>query len=234
MVEPSQRTEEPAGVTLPEARRAVAFIGVAHDDGTLGFGSGTIINSKGTMVTNYHVVAGATRVAAMLVDEGDGARKKAKDSRSYEARVLKVDECYDLALVTIPVKTPQYLRFANDDEIRVGEEVRAVGNPQGLAISVSKGIVSGIRTAKDLGIEDMTVPGCEHLSDRVVEAATWLQTDAAINPGNSGGPLLNTKLEIVGINTLMLSESGGSVGLNFALHVKHVKKFVGSYAGKDK
>ena len=90
-----------------------------------------------------------------------------------------------------------------------------------------------MRTLKDLGmglVDDFSVPECAHLSGRTLQSVTFIQTDAAINPGNSGGPLLNASNEIVGINTFIYSESGGSVGLNFALHAKHVKRFVGSYA----
>ena len=233
-LEPSQRAEEPAGVTLPEAMKAVAFVAVLFEDGSIGMGSGTIINDRGTMVTNFHVVQGATKVAAALWDP---AKSKSKTPKSYEARVVKTDPCYDLALLTIPVKTPAYFHFAADDEgIRAGEVVRAIGNPQGLAISVSQGIISAVRTLKEMGAEsaDLKVPACEHLSERTLEDMTLIQTDAAINPGNSGGPLLNRQNKVVGINTLMYTESGGSQGLNFALHVKHVKRFVGSYAGKGK
>jgi len=195
----------------------------------MGVGSGTIINAKGTMVTNYHVVAGATRVAVLL--PGGDAKIKLDRPRPYEARVVKTDPCYDLAIVSVPVKTPSYLRFAEDDQaIKPGEEVRAIGNPQGLSISVSRGIISAVRTLKDLGAQNLSIAECSHLSERALEATTFIQTDAAVNPGNSGGPLLNTQNEIVGINTFIFTESGGSQGLNFALHVKHVKKFVGSYA----
>lgn len=225
--------EQPAATELPEAMKAVAFIGSMFPNGSVGVGSGTLINSKGVMVTNYHVVGQATGVGVMLPRFGSN---KGKQSRPYEARVLKVDPCYDLALVRIPVKTPAYLRFADEEEeeaITAGAEVRAIGNPQGLAISVSRGIISAVRTLKDFGmglVDDFSVPECAHLSGRTLESMAFIQTDAAINPGNSGGPLLNAKNEIVGINTFIYSESGGSVGLNFALHVKHVKRFVGSYA----
>jgi len=223
--------EPPAAIELPEAMKAVAFIGSVFQDGSVGVGSGTLINRKGVMVTNYHVVGQATGVGVLLPRFGPN---KVKPSRPYEARVLKVDPCYELALVSIPVKTPAYLRFADDEEaITSGAEVRAIGNPQGLAISVSRGIISAVRTLKDLGlglVDDFSVPECAHLSGRTLESVTFIQTDAAINPGNSGGPLLNAKNEIIGINTFIFSESGGSVGLNFALHVKHVKRFVGSYA----
>ncbi len=215
-------------MTLPEAMQAVAFIGVLYKDGTLGVGSGTIVNARGTMVTNAHVVANAERIAVAV--PGKDAKIDLKKSRGHEARVLKADECYDLALISAPIKTPNYLRFADEeDEVKSGQEVRAIGNPQGLTISVSKGVVSAVRTMKEMGLEDPKVKACEHLSARTVEAFTLVQTDAAVNPGNSGGPLLNAKNCIVGINSFGFQEAGDA-GLNFAVHVKHVKKFVGSYA----
>ena len=179
------------------------------------------------MVTNYHVVQGTVEIAVVVPNREASGRSKPKP---YEARVLKTDPCYDLALLSIPLKTPEYLRFADDQDIEVGEEVRAIGNPQGLGLSVSKGIVSAVRTMKEIGFKDMVLSECAHLSGRTIEGTTWIQTDAPINPGNSGGPLLNKKNEIIGINTVIVSESGGSEGMGFALHVKHVKKFVGSYA----
>jgi len=218
---------------LPHAMKAVAYVGVLFQDGSMGLGSATIVSSKGIMVTNNHVVAGAVKIIALFPrDESLGRSKKPKP---YEARVLKTDPCYDLALIGIPVKTPNYLRFAADESIRVGQEVRAIGNPQGLAVSVSRGIVSSVRTLKDLtlGVVDLgnlSIPECAHFSSRELGNAMFIQTDAAINPGNSGGPLLNDRNEIIGINTLIFSQSGGSEGLGFAVHVKHVRKFVGAYA----
>jgi len=217
------------GAVLPEAMKAVAYIATLRKDGRVSFGSGTVINASGVMVTNYHVVAEAKKVAVLM--PGSDAKIKLGRARPYEARVVKTDPCFDLALVTAPVKTPSYLRFAEDEaSIQVGDEVRAIGNPQGLAISVSRGIISAVRTVKELGAEQLSVGECAHLSERMLEATSFIQTDAAINPGNSGGPLLNAQNEIVGINTFIFTESGGSIGLNFALHVQHVKKFVGSYA----
>ena len=224
---PKLPVEASAETSLPEAMEAVAFIATLFKDGSLGVGSGTIINAHGIMVTNAHVVHGASKVAVLL--PGRPTKSKSKQPRSYEARVLKLDECYDLAIVSAPVKTPHYLRFSDEESPKAGDEVRAIGNPQGLATSVSKGIISAVRTLKELGLEDIKAPECEHLSGRSLEALTLIQTDAAINPGNSGGPLLNAQNEVVGINTLSLQESGDA-GLNFALHVKHVKRFVGSYA----
>jgi len=227
---------EPREVTLPSAMKAIAFIATLHENGGLGVGSGTVISDKGTMVTNYHVVAHATKIVVLL--PGDRSTSTAKQSKPHEARVLRTDPCYDLAVLSIPRKTPDYLRFAEEDDVRVGNEVRAIGNPQGLAVSVSRGIVSAVRTLKDMtlgvvDIDEFPIPECAHLSSREVGNATFIQTDAAINPGNSGGPLLNHRNEIIGINTLIFSQSGGSEGLGFAVHVKHVKRFASGFAQKD-
>jgi S1-C subfamily serine protease len=212
--------------TVEQVGNTIAFIGVAFEDGTLGIGSGTVINDRGTMVTNYHVVANAERIGVVL--PGIGGKGRSKNQRPYLARVLKVDKCFDLALLQIPIKTPDYLRFAGDDDIEVGHPVRAVGNPEGLTVSFSKGIVSAVRSVEEMGVDEAVralAMECQHLSGRALREFTLVQTDASINPGNSGGPLLDAENEIVGINSLM-----AGVGLNFAIHVKHVRKFVGTYA----
>mgnify|MGYP001597944907 CR=1 FL=1 len=221
----------PQSVELPDAMKAVAYLGALFADGSIGVGSAAIVSPKGIMVTNAHVVEGAVRIIALFPHHEPITRSKGP--KPYEVRVLKTDPCYDLAVISIPAKTPNYLRFATDESIRTGQEVRAIGNPQGLGVSVSKGIISAVRTLQDMTlgtVEDFGIAACSHLSGRELSRATFVQTDAAINPGNSGGPLLNGQNEIVGINTLIVSQSGGSEGLGFAVHVKHVRKFVGAYA----
>ena len=208
---------------LEDAMKAVAYIGVAYPDGRLGLGSGTIINATGTMITNYHVIEGAVAVAAIIPE--------LKGSQAHEAKVLKTDPCLDLALINLPVKTPHYLRFAEEGGMRVGQAVTAIGNPEGLAASVSRGVVSAIRTMKDLvgDLSAVSIPGCDHLSSRTLEAFTLVQTTAAINPGNSGGPLINDRHEIVGINSYAIL----GTGLNFAIHAKHARKMAGGYLKKE-
>lgn len=213
---------EVADVTLRDVIKAVAFIAVLRQDNTIVTGSGTIINEHGVMLTNYHIVDQAQRIAVLLPETQPKGRSK--DPKSYEATVHKTDKYYDLAILDIHAETPEFLRFSKEDDIEVGSEVRAVGNPQGLIISVSKGIVSAVRTNRALHLPYQAIPG-EFMGEREFDAMTWIQTDAAVNPGNSGGPLLNSRNEIIGINTFIITETGGSVGLNFALHGKHARQF---------
>jgi S1-C subfamily serine protease len=227
-----ERTTVQRPRTTQEVLRAVALIGTVFQDGRYGFGSGVVVTPKGLIVTNRHVVWPAKTVDVILPDEeGKIAVDKAQPRR---ATVLKTHRCLDLALVRVPVRTPDYLPMAEDHGVLVGAPVRAVGNPQGLTVSISKGVISSVRTFEDtlgkklLGLFQ-SVPGCDATSTRVIGKYTMIQTDAAINPGNSGGPLLNDQSEIVGINTFIVS---GSEGLGFAIHAKHVRDFVGSYASE--
>ena len=209
--------------SLTDASRAVALIVVAYKDGGQAFGSGVVVTDRGLIVTNHHVVADAQEIGVVLPD--DTATITSKTSKARAARVLKTDACHDLALLRIPQATPHYLRLAADEEVRAGEPIRVIGNPEGLTVSVSKGIVSAVRRLGDYGT-DFDIPGCEHLSGRALDSYSLVQTDAAINPGNSGGPLINDRNEVVGIATIVVV---GAQGLNFAIHAKHVRELVGSY-----
>ena len=221
-----QATPHPPRASSPSnAMRAIAHIGVAHDNGSITVGSGVVINDHGIIVTNYHVIMHATNLAAML--PRDASKDSTEEVPVYDVRILKTDPCYDLAVLSIPVKTPDYLRFADDDAVRVGDTVRAVGNPEGKGAQVSRGIVSAVRTVKEMaGGQPVTVPDCAHLSAKTIEGAVFIQTDATIDIGTTGGPLLNARDEIAGINAYGFFNAPG---LNFALHAKHVKSFVGAY-----
>jgi len=222
----SSATEARASqVSLPQAMKAVAFIEAVARSGRQQYGSGTIINAYGTMLTNAHVVQDATKIFVTLYVEN---KSKYQSQRKYDARVLKWNSYYDLALIDIHANTSDYLRFAADT-VRAGDEVKAIGNPAGLQVTTSKGIVSAIRTNRDMNVEYQKVSD-DYINEREFEEITWVQTDAAVNPGNSGGPLLNQNNEIIGINT---SGYRGWEGLNFALHVKHLKKFSAGHAGKS-
>ena len=217
---------EGKGTSLPDAIRAVAFVTVVTTDGQELSGTGTIINPNGVMLTNYHVVGNAKKITVVLPEE---RTSRYKEPRQYDASVVKSNAYYDLAIIDTAARTPQFLSFAADTAVRVGNEVKAIGNPRGLSVTVSKGIISSVRRNLDLHMAYIPIPG-DYVNEREFEEITWIQTDAAINPGNSGGPLLNDKNEIIGINTWIVSGTGGSEGLGFALHVKHVRKFSRGYS----
>ncbi|MCE8518201.1 DegQ family serine endoprotease [Ruegeria pomeroyi] len=155
-----------------------------------GLGSGFILDTEGYIVTNNHVVDGADRVTVRLSDD-----------REFTAQVVGTDPLTDLALLRIEAgEALPAVTLGDSDAIRVGEDVVAVGNPFGLSSTVTTGIVS----AKGRNISDGPY-------------AEFIQTDAAINKGNSGGPLFNMAGEVVGVNSVIYSPSGGSVGLGFAV-----------------
>jgi S1-C subfamily serine protease len=214
---------------LSEAVRAIAFIQVQDAQGKTAAGTGTLINPNGVMLTNHHVVRDAAKITVVLPTE---QTSRFKEPRQYDATVIKTNPYYDLALLDIAAKTPHFLRFAEDAAVEVGREVKAIGNPHGLSVTVSQGIISSVRRNIDLRMTYTPIPG-EYVNEREFEEITWIQTDASINPGNSGGPLLDATNRIIGINAWIVTETGGSVGLGFALHVKHVRKFARGYSRKE-
>jgi len=168
-----------------------------------GTGSGSIIDGKGYVLTNYHVVKGAEELSVTLAD---GA--------NYKGRIVGVDPENDLAVLKFdPNGAPlSVIPLGTSDRLRVGQKVLAIGNPFGLDRTLTTGIISGlgrpVKTESGLVIREM------------------IQTDASINPGNSGGPLLNSRGEMIGINTMIFSPSGGSVGIGFAVPVETAKRVV--------
>ena len=157
-----------------------------------GLGTGMITDAQGHILTNNHVVGGASRVQVLLAD---GSR--------FEARVVGTDPKTDLAVVRINAGKPlPHVRFGDSDAVEVGEWVVAIGHPRGLDQTVTTGIISAKHRR---GITDPS--GYQD----------FLQTDAAINPGNSGGPLLNLRGEVVGVNAAIASASGGFEGIGFAI-----------------
>jgi len=163
-------------------------------------GSGVIIDAKeGYIITNSHVVKGADSIKVNL-----------HDGRTVEAQLVGADTEADIAVIRVPVNSLTALPFANSDQLRVGDFVVAIGNPFGLGQTVTSGIVSAL-SRSGLGIE-----GYED----------FIQTDASINPGNSGGALVNLRGELVGINTAILSESGGNVGIGFAIPVNMAREIM--------
>ena len=165
-------------------------------------GSGVIISPDGYIVTNNHVI-----------EEGDKFNVTLNDNREFEAKLVGTDPATDLALLKIDEKNMPYLVFGNSDSLRVGEWVLAVGNPLELTSTVTAGIISA--KGRDINI----ISGQD-----AIEA--FIQTDAAVNPGNSGGALVNTRGELVGINTAITSKTGSFVGYSFAVPSNIAKKVI--------
>ena len=164
-------------------------------------GSGVIVGSEGFVVTNNHVIDGADEIVIVLADR-----------REYPAELILADERTDLAVLRVDAEGNELptLNYADTSGVEVGDLVLAVGNPFGVGQTVTTGIISA--TARtDVGVSDY---------------AFFLQTDAAVNPGNSGGALVNTRGELVGINTAIFSRSGGSNGIGFAIPSEMVRRVV--------
>ena len=173
----------------------------------VGFGSGVIISSDGYILTNNHVIDGADEIEVTT-----------NDDQVYKAKLIGNDDLTDVALLKIEGKDFHALPFGDSDQLRIGEWVLAVGNPFNLTSTVTAGIVS----AKGRS-EIMDGYSSRGAQDKI---QSYIQTDAAVNPGNSGGALVNTKGELVGINTLIYSETGNFVGYSFAIPINIAKKVV--------
>lgn len=175
----------------------------------MGLGSGVIIDSEGYILTNEHVISGATEVKVKL-----------SDGREFDAEVKGMDKRSDLAVIKIEAKDLPVAKLGDSDNLNIGAWVMAIGNPFGFAIenpepTVTVGVISALhRYLPALGRRDR---GYDDL----------IQTDAAINPGNSGGPLVNLEGEIIGINTAIITTSGGYQGLGFAIPVNKAKNILG-------
>jgi len=167
-----------------------------------GLGSGFIISEDGFICTNFHVIAPNGRVVervSVIIDE-----------KTYKAEVRGFDEHKDIAILKInPEMKLKPVFFANSDEVEVGDWAIAIGNPFGLSKSFTVGVVSAT--------------GRQNLDQNADPSETYIQTDAAINPGNSGGPLINIRGEVVGINRMIFSKSGGYMGIGFAIPINSVK-----------
>jgi serine protease Do len=163
-------------------------------------GTGFIISKEGFIITNNHVVEGATKVLVSLYGEDEG--------QEYPARVVGRDPLTDSALLELtekPNHTMPEVKFGDSSGIQQGDFVMAIGNPFGLAHTVSVGVVSALKRPFPVATG---------------RSQDMIQTDAAINPGNSGGPLVNAPGEVVGINSSIFSSSGGSIGLGFAIPIE--------------
>ncbi len=167
-----------------------------------GEGSGFILSTDGYIVTNNHVVADADQVNVTL-----------SDGRIFKARVIGTDSTTDVAVVKIDAKSLPTLPIGNDEIVRIGDWVLAVGNPLGLDFTVTAGIVS----AKGRG-QEIQLPNAGGMA-----ISDFIQTDAAINPGNSGGPLINLRGEVIGLNSAIASQTGYYSGYGFAIPITLVK-----------
>lgn len=170
---------------------------------TQGSGSGSVLDTTGHILTNHHVVANAQKLEVTLAD-----------GSKWPAKLVGSDPDNDLAVIKIdaPKEKLRVIPMGDSKNLRIGQKVLAIGNPFGLERTLTTGVISSLgRTIRSEGgflIEDI------------------IQTDAAINPGNSGGPLLNSQGEIVGINSAIISPSGGSVGIGFAIPVNTAKRVI--------
>ncbi len=167
-----------------------------------GAGSGVIISSDGYIVTNNHVIDNSKEIEVVL-----------NDKRSFTAKVVGSDPNTDIALLKIEEKDLPFIIFGNSDSLKVGEWVLAVGNPFNLTSTVTAGIVSA--KARNINI-----------LNSAMKIESFIQTDAAVNPGNSGGALVNTRGELVGINTAIASQTGSFAGYSFAVPSSIVQKVV--------
>ena len=184
------------------------FGGRSGERSRAGLGTGFVIRSDGVVVTNAHVIAGASRIVVMT-----------RDGRTYPARLLGADETNDIAVLKVDARGLPVAPLGDSDSLLVGEWAIAIGNPYGFVLgnsepSVTAGVISGVgRNLVERG------GGPSAYFDMV-------QTDASINPGNSGGPLVNADGEVIGVNSSIYSTSGGSIGLGFAIPVNRARRVV--------
>ncbi len=176
-------------------------------------GSGVIISSDGYIVTNNHVVADADKIDVVLYDK-----------REFSADVIGRDPNTDMALIKINAHDLQPITIGNSDESRVGQWVLAVGNPFNLTSTVTAGIISA--KGRNINLLGQSSPYGGNKSKGNTAIEDFIQTDAAVNPGNSGGALVNTKGELIGINTAIASETGSYVGYSFAVPSNLMKKVI--------
>ena len=183
------------GLTTDEQKDDTAYL-----EAQRGIGAGVVLSSDGYIVTNAHVVKGARQIRVRLQGLDESTAAKQKIPPRLEAKLVGMDTLTDLAVLKIDMTGLPALQLADSDDLKQGQVVFAFGSPMGLENSVSMGVVSA--TARQIDPEKPDI---------------YIQTDAPINPGNSGGPLVDIDGHVVGINTFILSESGGNEGLGFAI-----------------
>ncbi|HEV7744590.1 MAG TPA: trypsin-like peptidase domain-containing protein [Pyrinomonadaceae bacterium] len=196
------RTLSPGVVNVHSTSYARDFFGFVEPQE--GSGSGSVIDQEGNILTNYHVIEGATKLAVSF-----GGQK------NYAAQLVGGDPDTDLAVIKLTEKPKEPLTvitLADSDKLEVGQKVLAIGNPFGLDRTLTTGVISGLQRP------------IRARNGRPIEGA--IQTDASINPGNSGGPLLDSQGRMIGINSQILSPSGASAGVGFAVPVNIAKRIV--------
>jgi S1-C subfamily serine protease len=173
-------------------------------------GSGFLINSEGQILTNNHVVSGSSQVEVTLPDQS-----------RYKAQILFRDKVNDLALIKIePKKQLPHLGLGDSDRLQVGQKVLAIGNPFGLAGTLTVGVISAL--------------GRPIQGENNQDLEGMIQTDAAINSGNSGGPLLDSQGQVIGINTAIYGPNGGNVGIGFAMPINRAKAILDDFRSGKK
>src|SRR4029079_12371199 len=182
------------------------FGGRSAQRAAAGLGSGFIVRADGAILTNAHVVAGATRISVAM-----------KDGTNYPARLIGIDETNDLAVLKIDARNLPVAPLGSSNNLVIGEWAIAIGNPYGFILantepSVTVGVVSG--TGRNVAAQ----------SEGAGVYVDMIQTDASINPGNSGGPLVNALGEVIGVNSSIFSPSGGSVGIGFAIPINRARR----------
>jgi len=173
-----------------------------------GLGSGFLINADGQILTNFHVISGSSDVEVTMPP----------DQSRYKAKILHRDPAHDLALIQIEPKKKltAFLKLGDSEGLQVGQKVLAIGNPFGLAGTLTTGIVSSLH--RKIQSEE-----------RGSDLEDMIQTDASINSGNSGGPLLDSQGNVIGINTAIYGPNGGSVGIGFAIPINRAKVMLGDF-----
>jgi serine protease Do len=182
------------------------FGGRSGQRSSAGLGSGFIVRNDGVIVTNAHVVSGATRILVAL-----------RNGVTYPAKLVGIDETNDLAVLRINARNLPVAPLGSSSDLLVGEWAIAIGNPYGFVLantepSVTAGVVSGV--GRNLALQ----------SEGSGIYVDMIQTDASINPGNSGGPLVNAVGEVIGVNSSIFSPSGGSIGIGFAIPINRAKR----------
>ncbi len=196
------RTLSPGVVNVHSTSYARDFFGFVEPQE--GSGSGSVIDRDGNILTNYHVIEGATKLAVSF-----GGKK------NYQAQLVGGDPDTDLAVIKLlerPQEPLTVISLGDSEKLEVGQKVLAIGNPFGLDRTLTTGVISGLQRP------------IRARNGRPIEGA--IQTDASINPGNSGGPLLDSHGRMIGINSQILSPSGGSAGVGFAVPVNIAKRIV--------